>query len=189
MWTLRVISVALPTLLFASSGYAAGPISPVNVGNWRGGSYTDNSTGKFTHCAVTASYRSGILFSVAVGVGYWWRFGFINNAWHLTVGQSIPVDLTFDGRGPYHVYARVSQPNFVIIDMPTTSELVRLFRNATQMTAYTSGQLFSFSLTDTSIMLPALHRVRTESRRICCGEPARISATSGRALVPDKWRF
>ena len=156
MRTSWVIGAALQAFLLSASVHAAGPINQVNIGNWHGGSYTNNSTGNFSHCAVSAGYRSNIIFSVAVGVGYSWRFGFINNAWHLTVGQSIPVDLTFDGRGPYHVYARVIQPNFVIIEMPPASELVRLFRNATQMTAFTSGQLFSFVLTDTSVMLPAL---------------------------------
>src|SRR5579871_3356712 len=42
------------------------------------------------------------------------------------------------------------------MEMPATSDIVRLFRNAAQMNAFTSGQLFSFVLTDTSIMLPAL---------------------------------
>jgi hypothetical protein len=74
---------------FATSGYAAGPISPVNVGNWRGGSYTNDSTGKFSHCAVSASYRSGMIFSVAVGIVYSWRFGFTNNAWRLSSFGSV----------------------------------------------------------------------------------------------------
>jgi hypothetical protein len=129
----HAVAAALASLFLTTSGYAAGPISPVNVGNWHGGSYTNDSTGEFSHCAVSATYKSGIIFSVAVSNDGSWRFGFINNAWRLTVGQNIPLELTFDGRGPYHTYARVTQPNSVIIEMPPTSELVRLFRYARRL--------------------------------------------------------
>ena len=156
MRTFRAIIAVIAATLCSTLGHAAGPISPVKVGNWQGGSYTDDSTGLFSHCAVSASYKSGIIFSVAISKDGSWRFGFINNVWHQTVGQNMPVDLTFDGRGPYHVYARAIQPNFVVVEMPSTSETVRLFRNAVQMNAFTSGQLFSFALTDTSVMIPAL---------------------------------
>ena len=151
--------------LLNNYAHAAGPVSPVNVGNWHGGSYTNDSTGLFSHCAVSASYKSGIIFSVAVSKDGSWRFGFINNAWHLTIGQTIPVDLTFNGRGPYHVYARALQPNFVVVEMPSTSETVRLFRNAVQMNAFTSGQLFSFALTDTSVNDTGAYPMRAKQRR------------------------
>jgi hypothetical protein len=156
MRTFQAIIAIISATLFSTLGFAAGPISPVKVGNWQGGSYTNDSTGLFSHCAISASYKSGIIFSVAISKDGSWRFGFINNVWRLTVGQTMPVDLTFDGRGPYHVYAKAIQANFVVAEMPSTSETVRLFRNAGQMNAFTSGQLFSFALTDTSVVIPAL---------------------------------
>jgi hypothetical protein len=44
----------------------------------------------------------------------------------------------------------------VIVEMPPTSELMSLFKNATQMTAFANGQLFGFALKDTSQVMPAL---------------------------------
>ena len=134
----------------------AGPLIRVDVGNWHGGSYTFDTTGQFSHCAVSASYTSGLTFFVAVSNNYTWRLGFIHTAWNLNVGSNIPVDLTFDGKGPYHLYARAQSPNFVVIEMPTTSEVVKRFRGAYQMTAFAIGQTYPLNLTDSSAALPAL---------------------------------
>ena len=125
-------------------------------------------------------------FSVAFSADYSWRFGFQNNTWRLTVGQNIPVDLTFDGRGPYHVYAKVLQPSLVAIEMPATSEMVRLFRNATQMNAFTGGQLFSFVLTDTSVVLPALVQcVRNNGVSTAATAPPSTPAVVAPVVVPS----
>ena len=142
--------------LCCATALGAGPLIRVDVGNWHGGSYTFDATGQFSHCAVSAQYSSGLIFSVAVSNNYTWRLGFTDPTWALNVGSNIPVDLTFDGKGPYHLYARVQASNFVVIEMPTTSEVVRRFRGAFQMTAFATGQTFPLNLTDSSTALPAL---------------------------------
>ena len=35
--------------------------------NWKGGAYTNDQTGEFSHCAAGASYQSGIYFVVTEG--------------------------------------------------------------------------------------------------------------------------
>jgi hypothetical protein len=163
MRKLSILTTVLLTLTLPTLTFAAGPLTPVNVGNWHGGSFTNDSTGRFSHCAVTASYNGGFLFTVSVSDDYSWRLGFMSPNWKLVVGQNIPVELTFDGRGPFRVFAHVLQPNVVFMEMPTSSEIIRHFRNATQMTAFANGQVFPFFLTDTSIMLPALVQCVRES--------------------------
>ena len=93
---------------------------------------------------------------MSVGDTYNWELGFANQTWQMQVGQNIPLDLTFDGHGPYHVFARAALATFVIVQMPATSELIRRFRAAAQMTVFANGQVFNFVLTDTSVVLPAL---------------------------------
>jgi hypothetical protein len=67
MRTLQAIITVISAAFFSTLGYAAGPISPVKVGNWQGGSYTNDSTGLFSLCAVSTSYKSGIIIlSVAI---------------------------------------------------------------------------------------------------------------------------
>jgi hypothetical protein len=150
-------------------------LTPLNVGNWHGGSYTNDQTGKFNHCAVNASYKGGINFFVSVGDTYNWELGFANQSWQMQAGQNIPLDLTFDGHGPYHVFARVALATFVIVEMPATSELIKRFRAAAEMTVFANGQVFNFVLTDTSVVLPALVRCVQENTG---HPPARIVRAS-----------
>jgi hypothetical protein len=180
----RIITSVIFGLALTTSGFAAGPLMPVNVGNWHGGSYTDDSTREFTHCAVSAAYQSGMVFTVGVSKNYSWRLGFTNENWQLTVGQNIPVDLTFDGHGPYRVFAQVLQPTIVFMEMPTTSEIIKRFRKATQMTAFANGHVFPFVLTDTSIMLPALVRCVRDNTQVA--EPARVVNKTSVAAPPPQ---
>jgi hypothetical protein len=49
----RAVAVAvLLGAIFASSNVGArGPYGSINVGNWKGGAYTNDQTGAFSHCA------------------------------------------------------------------------------------------------------------------------------------------
>jgi hypothetical protein len=92
---------------------------------------------------------------VSVDRGFRWSLGFASN-WQLSPGQSMPVDLTFDGHAQYHVYATAISAQLVEIPMPDNSSLIRTFRAAKQMQAFAQGRVFLFVLTDTSELLPAL---------------------------------
>jgi hypothetical protein len=54
------LSLILAGVLLASPALAAGPYAKFSVGNWAGGAFTNNQTGDFSHCAVSASYKSGV---------------------------------------------------------------------------------------------------------------------------------
>jgi hypothetical protein len=75
---IRLPAIAALALLTTVSSYAAGPLSRVDVGNWHGGSYTNDNTGKFSHCAASASYQGGMFFYVAVSNNFAWRLAFQN---------------------------------------------------------------------------------------------------------------
>jgi hypothetical protein len=155
----RTIFVAATTIgiaLSSVSGHAAGPVQALRVGNWSGGSYTNDKTGAFSHCVANAPYNSGISFFVSVNSSFQWSIGFASPAWQLVSGETIPVDLTFDGRSQYHVFATALTSQLAAIPMPSNSALIRTFREARQMQAVAKGQLFGFNLNQTSMLLPAL---------------------------------
>jgi hypothetical protein len=154
----RYILLAAMFLLFWTSyANAAGPQPPMGkVGNWQTGAYTNDATGAFSHCVGGTNYLGGIYFAVSVNRNFQWSLGFAHQSWQLTPGQTIPVDLTFDNRSQFHVFARVLLPHFVEVQMPNDSQLIRQFRQATMMTAFTSGNLFQFNLLNTSQLLPVL---------------------------------
>jgi S1-C subfamily serine protease len=153
---LKVVLATLLTAIAISSADARGPYGSVTVGNWKGGAYTNDKTGAFTHCAAGAGYQSGIYFLVSVGEDLNWKLGFIHENWQLTPGQAFPLVLTFDGQPPINVYGVPLESRLVSVQMPTNSALITQFRKAKVMTAFAQGQLFQFSLTQTGQLLPSL---------------------------------
>jgi hypothetical protein len=153
----RLLLAGLFVFFCTLDGNAAGPQPPlVKVGNWQGGAYTNDTTGAFSHCVAGATYDSGIYFAVSVNRNHQWSLGFAHQSWQINPGQVIPIDLTFDNRSQFHVYAKALLPKFVFVEMPNDSRLIREFRQATMMTAFASGNLFQFKLDTTSRLLPAL---------------------------------
>lgn len=95
-------------------------------------------------------------------------------------GEKIPIELTFDNRGPFPVSGIAVGRSFVGVPMPADSELITQFRQALKMTAAAKGQLFAFNLDTTSQLLPALANCVVQSKagavvstKIPAGPPAR----------------
>ncbi|MCC2098263.1 MAG: hypothetical protein KDJ29_15305 [Hyphomicrobiales bacterium] len=146
----------LASAVFASSAMAAGPFDPFRAGNWKGGAYTSNSTGNFSHCAASVRYKSGIFVSVHVTRQSKWRLGFGHPNWKLTKGRIISMALTFDGIGPVKVRGLAISPRVALVPMPVNSRIIGLFRGATRMNLFADGNVFNFRLDGTSRLLPVL---------------------------------
>jgi hypothetical protein len=151
-----VFSLVALFLICSTSANAKGPFNEFTIGGWVGGAYTNDATGQFSHCVAAANYVSGITFAVSVDVSGVWFLGFMHPSWQLTQGETIPIDLVFDGKSKFHVFGTVVDPNFVKVPMPVESSLIKNFLWARAMTAFAKGQLFGFNLTNTSKLLPAL---------------------------------
>jgi S1-C subfamily serine protease len=154
----RAVAAALllGALWFNSHAHAGGPYGSINVGNWKGGAFTNDQNGAFSHCAAGAPYQSGIYFMVTIDANSGWGLAFMHQNWSLTTGQAFPITLTFDGQQPFNVHGIVIGEKLVRVPMPTNSELIKQFRKANSMTAYTQGQLFQFNLNQTAQLLPTL---------------------------------
>jgi hypothetical protein len=72
-----VAIVILLGVIFANSNaQARGPYGSIDVGNWKGGAYTDDRTGAFSYCAAGTQYTSGIYFVVTIDSSAGWGLGF-----------------------------------------------------------------------------------------------------------------
>jgi hypothetical protein len=151
-----VVATLLASLFAISAAQARGPFGSINVGNWKGGAYTNDQTGEFSHCAAGAGYDSGIYFMVTVDQGAGWALGFHNPKWTLTNNQTFQIALTFDGQAPFNVQGAAVSGNLIRVPMPVDSALIAQFRKAKAMTAFTQGQLFQFKLDQTAMLLPTL---------------------------------
>jgi S1-C subfamily serine protease len=155
-FTIRAIVAALSLIATISISYAGGPYGSISVGNWRGGAYTNEKDGSFSHCAAGATYQSGIYFMVSVNADLGWTLGFAHPNWQLTPGEAFPLALTFDGQSAVHVQGMPIGVHLVGVGMPTNSSLISQFRKAKTMTAFAQNQLLQFNLNQTAELLPSL---------------------------------
>jgi len=94
--------------------------------------------------------------AVSINHEYQWRIGFINKDWRFPAGETVPVDLYFDGATRTPVVAKVADPDFLVIDMPKQEKIIDRFRRAYTMQAQIIGGTYTFELVRTSELLPAL---------------------------------
>ena len=149
-------TILLCALAVIRSAEARGPYGSISVGNWKGGAFTNDQTGQFSHCGATAIYQSGIIFVVMIDGAPSWSLGFAHDSWSLSGGQSFPIALTFDGGPAVNVQGIAISNKLVRVPMPDNSSLINQFRKAKSMTAYAQGQLFQFNLDQTAQLLPTL---------------------------------
>src|SRR5262249_49969414 len=89
LWLLSQVTIAL-------IANAAGPYGNIHVGNWRGGAFTNDNTGAFSHCGATSSYGNGVILVVGQNASNSWLLGFASPAFHLKKGGSVPIDVGGD---------------------------------------------------------------------------------------------
>jgi S1-C subfamily serine protease len=150
------LGLLVSVVVVMAGAQARGPYGSISVGNWKGGAYTNDKDGVFSHCAAATPYQSGIVFIVSVNKDYGWTLGFAHDGWKLVTGQAFEIVLTFDGQQPFNVHGVPLDTHLVSVPMPANSSLITQFRKARTMTAFTQGQLFQFSLNQTGQLLPSL---------------------------------
>lgn len=195
----RSIAVAalMSAIAFNLAAEARGPYGSINIGNWKGGAFTYDQTGAFSHCAAGAQYASGIYFVVMIDDVGGWSLGFSHDQWTLTRGQAFPLTLTFDGQQPFNVHGVPIGDKLVRVPMPANSSLISQFRRAKAMTAYTQGRLFQFNLDQTAQLLPVLANCVAKSKQsgvasagdfsiLPVAKPAAAAAPSSASARPDK---
>ena len=187
----RAAAVAvLLSAIFAGSNAQARPYGSISVGNWKGGAYSNDQTGAFSHCGAGARYASGVFFVVMVDSGGGWSLGFLHEEWKLRTGEAFPLTLTFDGQQPFNVHGIPIADKLVRVPMPGNSSLITQFRRAKSMTAYTQGQLFQFSLDQTDQLLPVLAHCVAKIKQSGLGAAGDFSALpaakpTAAAAAPD----
>jgi hypothetical protein len=151
---IALTSIALFAL--TGSGAANGPYGSIQVGQWAGGAYTDDSTAAFSHCAAIGTYNSGISVLVGLRANHEWILGFTHPTWRLAAGEAFPIGLVFDKREQFNVFGSALSPSLIVVLMPQNSSLLSQFRKAALMTALAKGSVLNFALTSTSQLMPVL---------------------------------
>jgi hypothetical protein len=156
----RLIFSCLIQAALVTVAVGAGPYGTIRVGAWMGGAYTDDNTGAFSHCAATSAYASGVSLVVGLNSANAWLLGFASPSFHYKTGDSLAIDVTFDGQSQARLFATANSPVMATAILP--ANVARTFQKASLMVASTDGAPFQFNLTSTAPLLAALATCATK---------------------------
>ena len=137
-----------------SAAHAAGPFGTIHVGAWNGGAYTDDNTGNFSHCAAGSEYASGVSLVVSQTASNAWLLGFGSTAFHFTKGDTLPIDVTFDGQSQAKLFATANSTILISAILPPN--VARTFQKSSLMVAVARGTPLQFNLNSTGPLIAAL---------------------------------
>ena len=178
--TAVIVAVAFAAAAFSAAGPAeARSIRSFKINNWDGGVYVYDDSNKFSHCAASAKYKSGITLYFSVNNKIEWAMAFSNPSWKLTKGNTYPVSYKVDSGQIHSGTGRALNPQLVQIPLPDTVSRFNEFRYGGLLAVAAGGEVVKFSLTDTSRMLSRLLECAKEYRS------ARAPGGSGERLFSE----
>jgi hypothetical protein len=152
------IATVATTLAFAAPAGAA-TITSYKVSGWSMGAYTNDTTGRFSHCAASAQYRNGLLLLFSVSESFQWSIGFSSNDWNLTQGRDIEVDFRVDGGRLNTVRGTAVNTRLLRAPLPDSVDLFNQFRVGLRLVVSLNDNApVTFNLTDTNAMLSEILR-------------------------------
>jgi hypothetical protein len=153
-----------------------------NVLGWDLAAY-DRKGGPFSHCVMSASYRSGITMHFKVFGDYTWQVGWSHQDWNLTENQKVSIALYVDGVGPHHLTAVAIQRTYAVAALPSKGGVFDLMRKGYRMTVYAQGNQYAFNLDGTYAALTEL--VKCVSQHVEPPQP-KVAAPPMIGVTPPK---
>jgi hypothetical protein len=157
MRVLAIAAVAAAASLVAPA--KAATITDYKVAGWNMAAFTDDRTGRFTHCTASARYKNGFLLLFSVNQAFLWSIGFSNPDWNLRQGRDSNVSFTIDGGRVHNVRGTAANTRLIRASLPDNVELFNQFRNGLRLVVNIDDNApVTFNLTDTNQMLTEILR-------------------------------
>jgi S1-C subfamily serine protease len=151
---LGLLAVVMQAAL-TSIADAKGPYGNIHVGQWKGGAFTDDNTGTFSHCSASSIYGNGVILVVGQNSENSWLLGFASPSFHLTKGSTVPVDVTFDGQSEARLFATANSDIMATAILPPN--VARTFQKSSLMVVTTGkSSALQFNLTSTAPLLATI---------------------------------
>lgn len=147
-----LLGIAIAAVIF-SSRVSAATIESFDSGVWSGGAYSSNQDGRFSHCAMSAPYKSGITVLFVITRDFQWSINFTNDAWKLDRGSKYDLTYWIDGYAAQQGKATAISDKLVSLPLADSQQLFERFRKGLKLTVVAAGQTFNFNLVDTSVAL------------------------------------
>lgn len=151
---MRLVTATLAVALCAASQAAAREINRYDVGGWQVGVFTNDQSGRFSHCAASGNYRNGLTLLFSVSESLEWAIGFSSPEWKLREGQNFDVEFRIDGGRVNNVRGRAVTNRLVRATLPDSAELFNQFRYGLRMVvSLNDNPDVAFNLSNTNPML------------------------------------
>jgi hypothetical protein len=149
MKRVRALAVALVAVCSWHTSAKADliPGSRVTIGGWSLSAH--DRAGRFSHCAISAPYKSGIRMLFSVSGDQSWRVGWTHESWRFTKGQTVDLTLLVDNAGPFPLKAVAATENLALAELPAKEELFDVMRRGNRMTVRAMGNTYAFNLDGT----------------------------------------
>lgn len=151
MTQMKALGYAL-LLLWTSMPASAATLSEVKYAGWTIGAYSDDTSGAFSHCGATVSYKSGTTLLFGLGTGGW-TIGLANGTWKLPANAKYPVALQIDRNQAMSLTAVAITPQVAVAPLETSAYLFQMFRRGRLLNIQAAGELMQFDLTNSSKVL------------------------------------
>ncbi|MCD9146586.1 hypothetical protein [Pseudophaeobacter flagellatus] len=150
MRILALISACLISTA-ASAEYIRG--SDYGYKLWEGAAYTDSQSGRFSHCVVSAPYKSGDTLLISFTKEKKLVVGVSNDDFNFDIARNIPVTIYVDRRPPIYATATPVSSTMVTLSMPNFDQAMRFIQMGRTMQI--DGRQFSgvYDLTGTKVAL------------------------------------
>ncbi len=133
---------------------AAGPFGNISVGTWKGGAFSDDNTGAFSHCAASSAFGSGVILVVGQNANNGWLLGFASPNFHLNKGATVPIDVVFDGQEQARLFATATSASLATAILPP--QVARTFQKSSLMVAVSGRTTLRFNLISTGPLIAML---------------------------------
>ncbi len=150
---MRILSLISACLLSttASAEYIRG--SDYGYKLWEGAAYTDDQSGQFSHCVVSAPYKSGDTLLISFSRDKTLIVGVANDDFNFDINKEIPVTIYVDRRQPIYATAIPVSSTMVTLSMPNFDQAMHYIQMGRTMKI--DGRQFSgiYDLTGTKVAL------------------------------------
>ena len=121
-----------------------------SYGNWGGAAYTNDRTGEFSHCTVSAAYQSGDSLFFSVNRTATISVGVASPAIRqLSSGAKVPVSIYVDRRPPFFGTATVISDDFAVLEIPEFQRALDAFKKGYTLVVEGGGLRGVYDLTGT----------------------------------------
>lgn len=174
----------IPLLLALVTNAEAARLKPLKLGQWEGGIYVNDKTGRFSHCVVSASYKSGIRLLFSVTRGQHWSMGFAKNGWKLELGETYPVLYQVDKRKIQNGKAKARGKSLAVVELPAETAIFNQMRRGRILRVKAGNDILSFKLTGTNKVLSALLRCSKKYNDFIIDGQGRLGSNTGQSDNP-----